>query len=46
MKKIYFPRTASILNRCWDTVFKLIFTRETSSSRGALGGLAGNAGYE
>jgi hypothetical protein len=40
MKKIYFPDTATILNPCWDAVFKLIFTRETPSSRGALGNLA------
>jgi predicted transposase/invertase (TIGR01784 family) len=40
MKKIYFPDNAIILNPCRDAVFKLIFTRETPSSRGALGSLA------
>jgi hypothetical protein len=40
MKKIYFPDSVSILNPCRDAVFKLIFTRETPSSRGALSSLA------
>jgi predicted transposase/invertase (TIGR01784 family) len=40
MKKIYFSDSAIIPNPCWDAIFKLIFTRETPSSRGALGSLA------
>jgi hypothetical protein len=40
MKKIYFPDSLIIPNLCRDAVFKLIFTRETPSSRGALGNLA------
>jgi hypothetical protein len=40
MKQIYFPDNVVILNPCWDAVFKLIFTRETPRSRGALGSLA------
>jgi predicted transposase/invertase (TIGR01784 family) len=40
MKTTYFPDTAVILNPCRDTVFKLVFTRETPGSRAALGSLA------
>jgi predicted transposase/invertase (TIGR01784 family) len=40
MQKIFFPPTAAILNPCKDAVFKLVFTQETKSSRGALSSLA------
>ncbi|MDR1597002.1 MAG: PD-(D/E)XK nuclease family transposase [Treponema sp.] len=40
MKNVCFPDNAVILSPCIDAVFKLVFTRETPSSRGALAGLA------
>jgi predicted transposase/invertase (TIGR01784 family) len=39
MSAIFFPDSVTILNPCKDTVFKLIFTRETPSSRTALSSL-------
>jgi predicted transposase/invertase (TIGR01784 family) len=39
MKNVYFPDTAQILSPCKDAIFKLIFTRETPNSRGALDSL-------
>jgi hypothetical protein len=37
--KTFFPDTADILNPAGDAVFKLIFTRDTGNSRGALDSL-------